>query len=471
MTPQRDGGDPQLVYVATFTAVAGDSLLIAFSSDIENSGHTANKTATPAGYVGMKVDNIRLIDGPKPSQCTDVPPVTIVPTSLTPLEAGGTSVTVAGIDSTATNVKVLADNVVIGSVSPDSATQLDVPIDTDPVEPGVQPLVAGTTLTAKQTVNVNGILTESCQCPGAIGPMVGKGINSGIRVALGIRETGGAGPVGADGGITGNIEWVGSSSVKGADGQPIGKLLATGVDWQEVTFRWEAIGGTDLVAGFTGNGVVDGAWGVLESLNFTLEDSTNTGHYEVYVDAIYSGSTLLTGFEGLTNGSLALFRAPSHSGTTDTNLLDWPDSAAVTGAEAFEGTQAHKLMFQFVDNQPKRWVRITSVYDAAANPPMPTMPVQNPMIDLTQPITMRIKLYGVPPCGAVYADIEPDGDVDMDDFAEFQRCLTIGGGGAYPSECACFDHDFNNAIDENDLTSFSACASGANVPAVAGCGN
>ncbi|MBI4578894.1 MAG: hypothetical protein HY718_04275 [Planctomycetes bacterium] len=472
LTPQRDGvgQDPQQVYVATFPANAGDSLLIAFSTHITDSGHTANKTATPAGYVGMKVDNIRLIGGPKPVLCTDVPPVNIKPTSSSPLEEGGPMVTVSDIDGNATNVKVRADNSVIADVdlAPGHPTQIDVMVDTDPVAAGNQPLVAGTTLTASQTLN--GL--ESCQCPGVVGPMVGKGKNAQVKIALGIRETGCTSGcvIGGDGGISGFIEWVGASA-KGTGGEPVGKLLETDPGWQTVTFRWAPMTDPDPVTGFTGNGTVAGAWGTLESLNITIDDTTNTGRYDLYIDEVKNGDVLITGFEGLTPGGPALFRAPRASGSTDTNLLIYPNLSAVDGSYAAEGSQSLHVQFQFLDNQAKRWVRLTSVYDPSAVPAMPTMPLQNALIDLTKPITMKLRLYGLPQCGLVFADQHPpggDGDVDMDDYAMFQRCLTIVG--TYPTECGCFDRVFNNVIDVNDLAKFNECASGAGVPATPNCG-
>jgi len=463
LTPYRDGlveTEPIQVRVASFTANAGDDLLIAFATDVSTwsrsksaEGTTSDTAAT---WPGMKIDNIRLVRGEKPPLCTDVPSASIVATPSAPLEAGGTIVSVRNIEPAASLLKVMADGVVIGSVAPAGAVQVDI---------DVAPLQAGQTLTASQTVN--GL--ESCQCPGAAGLVVGSGKNSPLKVAIGIRETGQAsGTIGADGGITGNIEWVGASGV--INGAPQGKPLPTGTDWQEITFAWPSAGGNDPVLSFNnGNGVVDGAWGTLEHIAITIDEPYNTGRYVLYVDSIYNGDTVLCDFDDTTKfsaGSVAMFRAPANSGTTAQHLMAYPNYAGVDASRGADGSaQSYRIEFQFVDSQPRRWVRLTTVDDASS----PDMPVQNPLIDLSKPITIKFMLYGQPACGDVFADADGDGDVDMLDFAAFQRCQTIGAAGGVSAECSCFDRPFDGVINADDLASFDKCASGANVPADPAC--
>ncbi|GMV98041.1 MAG: hypothetical protein AMXMBFR83_23940 [Phycisphaerae bacterium] len=71
-------------------------------------------------------------------------------------------------------------------------------------------------------------------------------------------------------------------------------------------------------------------------------------------------------------------------------------------------------------------------------------------------------------CPTPFADFDGDGDVDQVDFGEFQRCFT-GFGGATSPECACFDQDGINGVDDADLTAFVNCASGPNIQADPGC--
>ena len=69
------------------------------------------------------------------------------------------------------------------------------------------------------------------------------------------------------------------------------------------------------------------------------------------------------------------------------------------------------------------------------------------------------------PCHVPFADADEDGDVDLNDFATFQRCYNTGGGAYDILTCQCFDRDLNNIVgDEYDISGFLDCATG---PAVA----
>ncbi len=66
-----------------------------------------------------------------------------------------------------------------------------------------------------------------------------------------------------------------------------------------------------------------------------------------------------------------------------------------------------------------------------------------------------------------YAGADQDGDIDMDDFAEFQKCFNPAG---VAPGCGCFDRGNgfpDGKIDQADFEAFRACATGANVPFVA----
>lgn len=70
-------------------------------------------------------------------------------------------------------------------------------------------------------------------------------------------------------------------------------------------------------------------------------------------------------------------------------------------------------------------------------------------------------------CPAVFADADEDGDVDQDDFGEFQACFT---GANDPNsqfsrpDCGCFDQDRDDDVDEDDYGAFQQCASGPEIP-------
>ncbi len=77
---------------------------------------------------------------------------------------------------------------------------------------------------------------------------------------------------------------------------------------------------------------------------------------------------------------------------------------------------------------------------------------------------------GIPDvCEWVYADYDLDGDVDQDDFGEFQACL--GWPEVRPGEPICDGADLNHDGDANvgDLFIFRRCMSGPNVPADPAC--
>lgn len=78
----------------------------------------------------------------------------------------------------------------------------------------------------------------------------------------------------------------------------------------------------------------------------------------------------------------------------------------------------------------------------------------------------RVMTTGTP---AGDADLDRDGDVDMDDYAAFQVCMT---GLAVPQndpDCLRTRLDGDTDVDEFDLDLFLGCLSGVNVPSVSDC--
>lgn len=69
-------------------------------------------------------------------------------------------------------------------------------------------------------------------------------------------------------------------------------------------------------------------------------------------------------------------------------------------------------------------------------------------------------------CHTIWADADDDGDVDMDDFADWQRCVSITGTGPNdPPYCRCYDRVAPyGQVDELDFPSFAHCVSGPSVP-------
>ncbi|NLX24222.1 MAG: S8 family serine peptidase [Phycisphaerae bacterium] len=73
---------------------------------------------------------------------------------------------------------------------------------------------------------------------------------------------------------------------------------------------------------------------------------------------------------------------------------------------------------------------------------------------------------GCPPL--IPGDYDRDGDVDTDDFAEFEACAS-GPGISRSTECSNRDFDSDNDVDQSDFGVFQRCYSGENVPADPNC--
>jgi hypothetical protein len=116
-------------------------------------------------------------------------------------------------------------------------------------------------------------------------------------ITLGVRDNGTSVQIGGNGGTSGGIEWVGSTT--GAP--PVGKLITLKDQWVQVVFDFS----TEPIRGFTGNGVLNNTRGTLEHLAITPADPTQTGPYTIYLDDFMqvpepaSLTALLLGLAGL----------------------------------------------------------------------------------------------------------------------------------------------------------------------------
>lgn len=106
---------------------------------------------------------------------------------------------------------------------------------------------------------------------------------SNIALAVGIRERlqlTGTEVVAANGGTSGPIELVGAERATASSSvSPGGKAVSAG-EWQTLTFDFAS----DPVFAFTGNGVVDAAWGVFEHLAVSPAPGDTTGEITFYLD-------------------------------------------------------------------------------------------------------------------------------------------------------------------------------------------
>ncbi|MFQ3610154.1 MAG: hypothetical protein SNJ72_01540 [Fimbriimonadales bacterium] len=113
-------------------------------------------------------------------------------------------------------------------------------------------------------------------------------------LTLGIRESGSSANCGANGGTTGGIEFVGSSTAA----PPIGVLVDQKDQWVLVEFDTQNMPLRGF-AGATANGQLDTSTGTIEQLAFTPVDPSQVGPYIVYIDDI---ETVAPGPEGDVNG-------------------------------------------------------------------------------------------------------------------------------------------------------------------------
>ena len=173
-----------------------------------------------------------------------------------------------------------------------------------------------------------------------------------LAISLGIRETGGTGPIFSDAGTTGGIEFV------NLDGQ----MLALDGTWQQFTFT-PASDTLTAFAGTTADSILDPGleWAALEHIRIRNVEGI-TAPIRLWIDNITntdaSGPTV-EGFEGQALGTEVMFQEPSFSGSTASNVAAG-STAAVTDSMAFEGSQSYETNFQFVDSTDTRWVRLTT---------------------------------------------------------------------------------------------------------------
>ena len=466
LTAAKDGFGvdpaPQDVYTSAFTANAGDSVLIAFSTDL-----TDWYTNNAFGDTAMMIDNIRLVPGPPPVTCRDVEAVSVTVSPSVTLEAGKTQVNVTGISTNpqATKVRVYSGELVGSSWVETKIGEVVPPVGTPGLTVIVDPLIAGRKITATQEYLVNGTPQEGC-IP-LQGPVVGTGKNSPIKLSLVIRETGNPNnlPIGADGGTVGSLEFLGASSL--VSGSPQGKDLVVGPGWNEVVF-YPATDPVQRVSASSGsNGVLDGTWGVLDGLAFATLGQ-NTGRYQVNIDNVRQGIApdpvfMIADFESIGVGdTTSMFVVAPSGNVTVPNIATAPKANVVEAIGAGGSSRSESLVWQFIDNSLSRWVWATA--RDAADPRV--LDVPNPLVDFSKPIVITYRLTGLPNCGEVFADRDVDGDVDMDDFARLQACITTNG--IAPDEpvaagCECFDRNVDGDVDMDDIVEFERCATGPGV--------
>ena len=347
------------------------------------------------------------------------------PDIAAPIEDGDNLVTVTGVDSDVILVQIIDEGSnVIGTYSGtiDPSGNVDVAL--------TRALVHLESITAEVT-NANGTtLSDPLE--------VGAG-NGDILLSLGVRETGDTGPLGSPGSSSGEIEWIGASSV--VNGAPQGIPVSPSSSWQMIAFD----PATGPIQGFTGDGVITATRGTLEHLAIAVDAASpnrSTGEYFLYIDNVTNvgadgGSDfVIADFEGYAPGDEVLFQEPTFSGSTAANMTPLPSSSEVSDAYGNPG-QSELLAWFFRDTTDQRWARVTT---------FSTLNQPSPIIDLTKPIRMDVLLVAAT---TTPGDIDGDGDVDLADLAILLAAYGTCDGDANYNAAADLDGD--NCVNLSDL--------------------
>jgi hypothetical protein len=335
-----------------------------------NASTTYWVTSAPinATYVGQRFHAVMWEYVP-PAQLPCLSTPIVFPLTNGPFAAGQTSVSVGGVAANASAVTVYQG---------DGTTMLPIGTNTAPagaatVAVTVAPLIKGKLVSATQTIGGQ----EGCvQNSGSI---VGGGANPRIRISASIRQPGNnTGPIGSNGGSSAaNLYWIKATGT--TSGAPVGgAVLQPGTCWQTVAFY-----PSDPKYVYNGTLILPdlNQYGTLEGFAFAMDDLTDTGPFEIYIDNIRNGTTMIQDFEGQTPGSYVMFYQPSYSGSTSGNLLNTPNASTISTNNSANGTNSDHITWQFNGLGAGKWVRINTANTGGGATATP-----NPVVDLTQPI-------------------------------------------------------------------------------------
>lgn len=304
-----------------------------------------------------------------------------------PLGAGQTFVKVTGVADGATNITVYANNVKIGETN--SPTLFAAGTHSVPTSA----LIKGELINAKQSkFNSLGGLCTSEAGPGI---PVGGGPNPSIRAFLACwRNSTNAGPIGAysdappGAGSTFQPYILKTAAMSfGAPPAP-GQQLTAGTCWQTVTFQHGVDTAFELNTGTAMNNTDN--YCSLESLMFAM-DAADSGPYDIYVDAIMNGDTVVEDFESYAVDTQQTFVAPNAAplpSAAGYYFAGATNSSLVSGNNTYDGTKSCRIQWQWADNSSVRWARVMA--NASSGKHLP-------QLDTTKPILVR---YLVLPVGS-----------------------------------------------------------------------
>jgi len=299
-----------------------------------------------------------------------------------PLAAGQTFVNVTGVSAGATNVTVYAGNVAIGSLnSPAGFAAGTHSVPTSALSKG-----AFISATQSKTNSAGGLCTSTA----GAGIIVGGGPNAQLRAFLGCwQNSTNAGPIGTNSSAPpGNVYpyFLKATSMSFGSAPAGGETLVPSTCWQSVTFQHGVDNAVDMNSGAVVNNT--DRYCSLESLVFSI-DAQDNGPYNLYIDSIMNGDTLVEGFEDYAVDTVQTFVAPNVAAVPPASMyLTPPNSSLVSTANAYEGTKSCRIQWQWGDTNNVRWARVIANASSGKH---------YPQLDTSKPIIVR---YLVLPVGA-----------------------------------------------------------------------
>lgn len=159
-----------------------------------------------------------------------------------------------------------------------------------------------------------------------------------------------------------------------------GLLAVTPTQTQtNASIKWNAATGS-TPAGTLND--IQGQWGIIDAIAFAIDDLSDTGPYDFYIDNLQNGTTVFQDFENAVgNTADYAFRAPSFSGSTSGNILGAPNSARVSVRAADTGKKSLHVKYQWNGTNDTKWLRFTT-FGATVG--------ANAQINLDDPTSFRI---------------------------------------------------------------------------------
>jgi hypothetical protein len=375
--------------------------------------------------------------------CTGVAPLVEV---NGPIAEGQTNVTVAGAAFGVAEVVVYAER---------EATRFEIGRSNTPpgfLDSGLSvitsPLAKGDRLTATVT-KTNSTGAACTSQPAADAPIVGGGANPRLYLSLGVfNNPAFAGPIGAEALTYTERYWLrATDTVDGAFATaPVGGVeLVPSECWQTVHFSWA----TDACLDWTTSSPLTetNRFVALERLVFAIGEA-DSGPFDIYVDSIMNGDTVIEDFEGHADGERYRLVEPGSAAvpTPSATFLGNPNSCRISQLQAFDGTNSSRVQWQFKDTNPIRWAGV--LFAATAGK-------RYPQVDTTKPVTLKILVL---PVGVTNAR-KFNGTVgEITNSSPFQAYGTnllgvpVSGAGNYSYRWTWSDGDLTNNPTERTYT-------------------